>query len=153
MLPTTRGEQPFRVLLVDRSEETRDLFGALFTGMGYEVQTFTTGTEALAHAPLFRPHAVFTAIFLPDQSGFDLCRALRRVPATADALIVAITGHMSPDSVRLALAAGFDRYLVKPAPLESILETMRYLDGYRGTTMRAVHLPPAANDGPGSTSN
>ncbi|MGJ9420499.1 hypothetical protein ACHAC9_22485 [Massilia sp. CMS3.1] len=63
--------------------------------------------------------------------------------------IIAITGHMSPDSVRLALAAGFDRYLVKPAPLESILETMRYLDGYRGTTMLVLHLPPAANEGPG----
>lgn len=124
MLPTTCGEQPFRVLLVDRSEETRDLFAALFLGMGYEVRTVTTGTEALAWVPLFRPHAIFSAIFLPDQSGFDLCAALRRMPETADALIVAITGFMSPDSARLAQEAGFDQYLVKPVKLEAILATL-----------------------------
>jgi CheY-like chemotaxis protein len=152
MLPTTRGEQPFRVLLVDRSEETRDLFAALFTGMGYVVQAFRTGSEALAHVPLFRPHAVFTAIFLPDQSGFDLCAALRRMPAAANALIVAITGHLSPDSARLAQAAGFDRYLVKPVPLATIVETMQALDGYAGQTMPEAGPATAANDGSGPES-
>ena len=136
MLPTTCGEQPFRVLLADRNEETRDLFAALFIGMGYEVRTVTTGTEALAWVPLFRPHAIFSAISLPDQSGFDLCVALRRMPETADALIVAITGFMSPDSARLAQEAGFDQYLVKPVKLEAILATM---DSLGRTT--DVHRP------------
>lgn len=152
MLPTTRGEQPFRVLLVDRSEETRDLFTALFSSLGYEVRTVLTGTEALAHAPLFRPHAVFTSIFLPDQSGFDLCAALRRMPQTAQALIVAITGHMAPDAAGRAQAAGFDHYLVKPVKLETILETMQSLAGYRGKTMLDVNQQSAANDGSVSTS-
>ncbi len=93
--------------------------------MGYEVRTVTTGTEALAWVPLFRPHAVFSAIFLSDRSGFDLCAALRRMPETAGALIVAITGFMSPDSARLALEAGFDQYLVKPVQLEAILATIQ----------------------------
>ncbi len=52
MLPTTRGEQPFRILLADRSEETRELFTALFGGMGHEVRAVTTGTEALASGDL-----------------------------------------------------------------------------------------------------
>lgn len=124
MLPTTCGEQPFRILLADRSEETRDLFAALFLSLGHEVKTVTSGTEALAWAPLFRPHAIFTAIHLPDQSGFDLCAALRRMPETADVLIVAITGHLPRDCAQRARAAGFDHYLVKPVKLEAILATM-----------------------------
>jgi CheY-like chemotaxis protein len=129
MLPRTCGEQPFRVLLADRNEETRDLFAALFLGMGYEVKTVATGLEALDRAALFRPQAIFTAIHLADQSGFDLCAALRRMPQTADALIVAITGYLSPDCARLAREAGFDHYLVKPVKLEAILATMgaRYI--------------------------
>lgn len=129
MLPATRVEQPFRVLLVDRSEETRELFAALFAGMGYEVRTLATGTEALACAPLFRPRAVFTAIQLPDQSGFDVCAALRRMPETADALIVAITGHAAPDAAELAAAAGFDHYLIKPVKLQAILATLQEAEG------------------------
>lgn len=125
MLPTTRGKPPFRVLLVDRSEETRDLFATLFFSLGYEVKTVATGTEALASVPAFQPHAVFTSIFLPDQSGFDLCVALRKMPPTAMALIVAITGHMAPDAERLAREAGFDHYLVKPVKLDAILATLQ----------------------------
>ncbi|MET0981846.1 MAG: response regulator [Telluria sp.] len=114
-----------RVLLVDRSEETRELFATLFAGMGYEVQTVSTVGQALYCVPLFQPDAVFSAIFLPDGSGFDLCAALRRMPQTAGALIVAITGQQSPDSAQLAQEAGFDHYLVKPVKLDTILETMR----------------------------
>lgn len=124
MLPTTRGEQPFRILLVDRSEETRDLFSVLFIGMGHDIKAVATGFEALAWAPSFRPHVVFTAIHLPDQSGFDLCAALRRLPQTAEALIVAITGYKPPNLFELAHAAGFDHYLIKPAKLETLLETL-----------------------------
>jgi CheY-like chemotaxis protein len=125
MLPSTCGEQPFRVLLADRSEETRELFAALFLSMGHEVKTVATGLDALTCAPLFRPHAIFTAIHLPDQNGFDLCAALRRMSATADVLIVAITGDNSPDSAQRAQEAGFDHYLIKPVRLDTILGTLR----------------------------
>lgn len=152
MLPTTCGEQPFRVLLADRSEETRELFAALFLGLGHEVKTVASGADALAGASLFRPHAVFTAIHLPDQSGFDVCAALRRMPETADALIVAITGHKAPDSAELARAAGFDHYLVKPVKLDAILETMGALTGDRGTAPSAMHLPCAASERAGPAS-
>jgi CheY-like chemotaxis protein len=134
MLPTTHGEQPLRVLLVDRSEETRDMFAALFLNLGYEVRTVATATEALAWVPLYRPHAVFTGIFLPDQSGFDLCASLRKMPDTASALIVAITGHMGPDAARLAAEAGFDHYLVKPVNLDALLATLQAPPAQRPTS-------------------
>ena len=132
MLPKPCGKQPLRVLLVDRSEETRDLFTVLFAGMGHEVQTVTTVAAARQIAPLFRPDAVFSAIFLADGSGFDLCAALRAMPETADALIVAITGYVSPDASRLAQEAGFDHYLLKPVKLDTILATMDRLTGGKG---------------------
>jgi CheY-like chemotaxis protein len=124
MLPNTYGKHSFRVLLVDRSEETRDLFANLFTSLGYEVETVATVAAALSSVPVFRPDAVFTSIFLPDGSGFELCAQLRRLPETAGARIVAITGYLAADASRLAVEAGFDRYLVKPVQLETILEAL-----------------------------
>ena len=125
MLPTTRGEPPFRVLLVDRSEQTRDLFAALLVGLGYDVRSVATALAALTLVPLFRPRAVVTSIFLPDRTGFELCRALRSMPETADARIVAITGHITHDSIALAKEAGFDHYLVKPVSFETILAAIQ----------------------------
>jgi CheY-like chemotaxis protein len=127
MLPTTRGEPPFRVLLVDRSVETHELFASVLLEMGYETRTVAAGFEALAAVPLFRPHAVVTSIFLPDLSGFELCAALRGMPETAQARIVAITGHITHDSIRQAQEAGFDHYLVKPVNFETILAAIQPL--------------------------
>lgn len=127
MLPNTCGKQSLRILLVDRSEETRDLFATLFAGMGHEVQTVTTMGEALYCVSRFQPDAVFTSIFLDDGSGFDLCAALRKMPDMASALIVALTGYLAPDSARLAHESGFDHYLVKPVKLDTILETIHTL--------------------------
>lgn len=121
MLPTTRGEQPYRVLLVDRSKETRDLFTQLLLTLGYDINAVATGIEALICAPMFRPHAVVTSIFLPDRTGFELCKSLRAMPDMAQARIVAMTGHVAPDALRLAREAGFDDYLVKPVGFEAIL--------------------------------
>lgn len=143
MLPNTCRKQPLRILLVDRGEETRDLFSSLFAGMGHEVQTATTVGEALYCLALFQPDAVFTSIFLPDASGFDLCAALRKIPETADALIVAITGHQSPDSDRLAREAGFDDYLIKPVALDSILNTLRPRISSRETSFFSSTLEAA----------
>lgn len=138
MLPNTCGKQPLRILLVDRSEETRDLFTTLFVGMGHEVQTVTTVADARHAVSAFRPDAVFTAIMLPDASGFDLCAALRKDRDTAPMLIVAITGYLSNDSAELAHAAGFDHYLVKPVKLDTILAT---LDALTGRADRAAQHP------------
>ena len=129
MLPNASGKRALRILLADRSEETRDLFTTLFAAMGHEVQSVTTMADALRAAPRLRPHAIFTAIFLPDGSGFDLCAALRTLPETSGALIVAITGYRSADADRLAQEAGFDHYLVKPVKLDTILDTMKAVAG------------------------
>lgn len=142
MLPNTCGKQALRILLADRSEETRDLFTTLFAGMGHTVQTVTSVAEARRAASSFRPDAVFTAVFLPDGSGFDLCAALRSTPETATALIVAITGYLSPDSARLAQEAGFDDYLVKPVQLDTILATLDALTG--GKARIARHAAPTS---------
>lgn len=138
MLPNTDGKHALRILLVDRSEETRDLFTTLFTGLGHEVLTVTSAAAARAAVGQFRPHAVFTSIRLPDGSGFDLCAALRTMPETAATLIVAITGYLAPDAGRLAREAGFDHYLVKPVKLDAILATLDGLTGGQRISPRAA---------------
>jgi CheY-like chemotaxis protein len=130
--------EPCRVLVVERNKDTRELFADLLAGIGYAVRTAETAAEALACVPSFRPNAVFSAIGLADQSGFELCAELRKIPETAAALIIAITGHLPPEHVQLSRDAGFDQYLIKPIQIETLLETMKLLDGYRGAAMSEV---------------
>lgn len=84
----------------------------------------------------------FHPIVPPDESGFDPCGALRKIPETAGALIVAITSHLTADFTKLTQEVGFDHYLVKPVPLDTILETMHTLiNARRGGYISLTQLP------------
>ena len=45
------------------------------------------------------------------------------------AFIIALSGHYAPDSLRLAHEAGCDRFLVKPCPLDVLVETIEHFLG------------------------
>ena len=64
-----------------------------------------------------RPGAILREVALPGLDGHELAAKLRTVADFDDVLIVAITGY-GRESDR---AAGIDRYLLKPVPIEQIL--------------------------------
>ncbi|HEX8602456.1 MAG TPA: response regulator, partial [Pseudoduganella sp.] len=66
------------------------------------------------------PALLFVDIGLPGMDGYELVRRLRRLPETAMACIVAITGYGTPQDRERALAAGFDEHLVKPIPPKAL---------------------------------
>jgi CheY-like chemotaxis protein len=57
---------------------------------------------------------VLLDIGLPGMSGFRVARALRDMPETKDALLIAVTGYGQPEDRQRALEAGFDHHLTKP---------------------------------------
>jgi len=59
-------------------------------------------------------------IGLPGMDGNELARRLRAQPENADALLVAVSGYGQEADRSRALAAGFDRYLVKPVDLQAL---------------------------------
>ena len=123
---------PLRILIVEDSYETRELFSVLFTAMGYLVKATASPSEAITIAAEFRPDAIFSAIFLGYESGFDLCSRFRQMPETAQSLIVAVTGLVSPKCNCWVHDAEFDKYLIKPVDIDTLLQTLCHLPGYRG---------------------
>jgi CheY-like chemotaxis protein len=57
-------------------------------------------------------------------NGYDVARALRHLPETRDAWIVALTGYGRPDDVARALREGFDQHLTKPVDPEFLLDAI-----------------------------
>jgi DNA-binding response OmpR family regulator len=107
-----------RVLVVD---DELDVIRALGMGLaicGYEVHGERDGLAALAAALEFRPHAAVIDIALPGITGWELATRLRSEAELAGLRLVALTGRS--DARAIALAAGFDRYLVKPASLTEL---------------------------------
>jgi CheY-like chemotaxis protein len=111
---------PYRILLVDDNVDFVTGIGALLDLAGHEVLISHDGAEALAVASRFRPQFAFLDIGLPHLNGYDLARALRRLPGYENTVMIAVTGWGQDKDRQLALDAGFDGHLVKPVAFDDI---------------------------------
>jgi len=112
-----------RVLVVDDNEDAADALAQLLRLSGHDVDVAYNGMCALARVRACRPDIVLCDLGLPELSGFDFARAIRREHAEQIRL-VAISGYARPEDIRRSLDAGFDAHLAKPAQsadIESLL--------------------------------
>jgi CheY-like chemotaxis protein len=133
------GQAGLRVLVVDDNRDCALLTAMLVRMCGHEALVAHDGERAMAAAVERSPDAVLLDIGLPGMDGFDVARALRRLPQSRDALLVALTGYGRPDDALRAIEAGFDEHFVKPADLDRLLQR---LDQWLQST---AHAPNAGN--------
>ena len=93
------------------------------------------GATALLLAAELEPELIFLDVNLPDLSGLDVCRRLRREPRLAGVRIVMLTAAAQQDDITRGLAAGASQYLTKP------FSPVRLLSLVEGLLPRAVWLP------------
>jgi CheY-like chemotaxis protein len=115
------------ILVVDADDDTRALYRQSFALAGCEVVEASDGREALTRALMRPPTVVVTEITLPLVDGYGLCEILRRDRATADIPILVVTADARPAQTDRARRAGADSVLVKPTPIEHILNEVRRL--------------------------
>jgi len=117
-MPTS--EKTLRVLIVDDHRDAADALGLLVEEFGHQVHVTYGGRQALDVATAFRPDVMLVDLAMPDLDGCGLVRRFRETPAFAHTRIAAITGHKDEGHKTLAMKAGFDTVLLKPASLTEI---------------------------------
>jgi signal transduction histidine kinase/CheY-like chemotaxis protein len=113
-------EAPLCVLVVDDNIDAALMLATLLEMQGHSVCVEHDGRNALRRARLQRPQVLLLDIGLPDMDGYELARAMRRLPETANAVLVALTGYGQGQDRADAQQAGFNHHLVKPASMEQV---------------------------------
>jgi PAS domain S-box-containing protein len=113
-----------RVLVIEDNVDAAESVKEVLELWGHEVRVAHDGPTGIEAARDFRPEFVLCDIGLPDMSGYAVARALRADAALDTAYLVALTGYASPDDVRRATEAGFDRHLAKPPNLDALQELL-----------------------------
>jgi two-component system, OmpR family, KDP operon response regulator KdpE len=111
-----------RILVVDDEAQIVRALQTSLQGAGYEVDVATTAAEALARAAAHPPAGVILDLVLPDGSGIDVCRELRRW-TNAPVLVLSALGDEQEKIA--ALDAGADDYVTKPFGIEELLARLR----------------------------
>ncbi|MEZ5097590.1 MAG: response regulator transcription factor [Nocardioides sp.] len=117
---------PTRVLLVDDHELIRQGLGAAFSreqDMEVVGQAGTV-TEALSLVEEHRPDAIVTDLQLPDGTGLDVVRQVRR--QTADVAVIVLTMHSGDDQIFAAMEAGASGFVGKDAPAGEVVKATRH---------------------------
>lgn len=91
---------------------------------GYTVRTFSTLAEA-EEAQHSQPSLMLIAATLPDGSGADLCRQIRRNPVHTSAALILLTAGSDEEQSCAALEAGADNYLAKPFGPRELMARVR----------------------------
>ena len=129
-------DNTLRVLIVDDNRDGADALGLLVEALGNQVHVTYGGTQALDVANTFQPDLMLIDLVMPDVDGCDLAIQLRRIPAFKETKIVAITGLKDEKHRVLAMKAGCDLVLIKPAVLADIKAVLASVQATERTTAR-----------------
>ncbi len=113
-----------KILVVDDDLALRGLVSFALRQAGYEPQEAGDGPQALALFARDQPDLVILDVNLPGQSGFELCRELRKQTSVP---IMLLTVRNSEEDEVLGLDLGADDYLTKPFSPRGLLARVRAL--------------------------
>ncbi len=103
------GARRLRVMVVDDHDVVHWGFRLLLGDQPWVERCLAarTGAEALELTRSFEPHVALVDLFLAEESGAELCAAIRKASPSTRVLLISGAGRMSPASARAAGASGF----------------------------------------------
>src|SRR6202521_77275 len=115
-------ESSRKVLIVDADAGSRGEIRAVCIQDGYQVVEGEGGAEGLRELGTGHPSLVLLEVALPDGSGFDVCRELRRVDALVP--VIMMSSRSDEIDVVVALEIEADDYVIKPLRVRELMARM-----------------------------
>ena len=111
-----------KILVVDDEKKIVDILKAYLERDGYRVIAAYDGRSALELARGNSPDLIILDLMLPEVSGWDVCRELRR---EADVPIIMLTARDDTTDKIIGLELGADDYVTKPFDPKEIISRVR----------------------------
>ncbi|MGA8943615.1 MAG: response regulator transcription factor [Thermoactinomyces sp.] len=112
------------ILLVDDEEKVLDFMSSFLQNEGFEIATAQSGREALDKIKSVNPSIVILDWMMPDMSGLDVCREIRKKSKVG---IIMVTAKSDEIDKIVGLEVGADDYITKPFSLRELLARIRSL--------------------------
>ncbi len=141
MLPgPTSPSKPY-VLVVEDEAALATMLRYNLEKQGFRVEEAVDGQEALTRIAEAVPDIVLLDWMLPVMSGIEVCRQIRRRPATRDLPVIMVTARTEDQDAVRGLNTGADDYITKPFNMDALLARMRALLRRAGAVpVRGQHI-------------
>ncbi len=136
----TKARVMAKILVVDDEPDALELVSFNLKSAGYEVVTADDGNDALKKARQHVPDLILLDVMLPEVDGLEVCKLLRRDPATATIPVIMLTAKAGEIDRVLGLELGADDYVTKPfSPRELVLRVKNLLKRREGGEEKPDH--------------
>lgn len=126
-MTTESAAEARKILLVEDTEDNRQMMKKLLELSGYRVIEAVNGDEAVKAAAREHPQIILMDLSLPLIDGLAATRQIRSLPQLHMVPVIAVSAHDTADFHSEALAAGCNAYITKPInypELEDIIEDL-----------------------------
>jgi CheY-like chemotaxis protein len=117
---------PKKILIVDDSEDTREMMAKLLELEAFTVITAKDGYAGLSVTADEHPDLIITDINMPNMNGIEMIRQMRKLPNIGGIPIMAITAYGN-GVAQEALDAGADSATTKPIQFGALIAEIREL--------------------------
>jgi len=114
-----------KVIIVEDEPAAADLFEEMLRISAYEVIKIHSSASALSIIRRELPDVVLLDLMMPDISGLEVLRFLRREPGLRQIPVVIVSAKTLPSDIRTGMEAGATAYLTKPVGLDKLRNTVR----------------------------
>ncbi|HEX5409898.1 MAG TPA: response regulator [Gemmatimonadaceae bacterium] len=131
------------VLVIDDSEQARELIRRFLVGEGFSVLEAADGESGLALARQHRPDAITLDVLMPGMDGWAILAALKAEPEVADIPVIMLT---MLDDRNLGLALGASDFMTKPIDRDRMRAVLARYRRDGASDVLVVEDDPATRD-------
>jgi DNA-binding response OmpR family regulator len=112
------------VLIIEDEEDAAELFAEMMRVSGFRVLKTSKSVAAISMMITEKPDIVLLDIMMPEISGLDILRQMRRDPALANIPVIVVTAKSMPTDIKNGMEAGASTYLTKPVGFLELKEAV-----------------------------
>lgn len=112
------------ILIVEDEPDTAEMFAEMMRLTGYRVIKTYGGAAAMKMLGQEQPHALVLDLMMPDISGLEVLRYIRRDPTLMHIPVIIVTAKSMPSDVQGGLDAGATTYLTKPVSFSDLRQAV-----------------------------
>jgi DNA-binding response OmpR family regulator len=114
-----------KIVIVEDEPDTAEMFAEMMRLSGHHVLKSYGGTPAIALIAQELPDAVVLDVMMPDLSGLEVLRQLRRDPRLEEIPVIVVSAKSLPSDIKNGLDAGANVYLTKPVAFQDLNNAVR----------------------------
>jgi len=119
-------------MIVEDEPDAAEMFAEMMRLNGFQVVKLLSSGPAFEALSASRPDVLILDVMMPDVSGLELLRFIRRDPGLSGLPVIVVSAKVLPADIKTGLDAGASLYLTKPVGYQDLMQAVEgffHIDG------------------------